>query len=526
LVEAQWGKEIEQLFLRMEMALFDKEDTMRRPLVNILTSTLSAIASLVLLYLVLTLRWPLDLVQGSLQQLPVASAFAAQPQGAAIEVTATIGLDPHQCASTDVITVTAGVPVVYCYTIANTGDVTLTTHLISDTWLGQPIELKPYTLTPPGGMSASFYLTAAAPALQSAVNLLRWTALGDGVEVVAQDVTRVIVPAIVLTHTVGLDPHTCADANRLVARAGTLVTHCYTIANSSEVTFQLHTVLDSRIGLVQDDWPFVVEPGATVNLTATDPATMTTTSLVTWTAFVTDGLYAVATAPATIQVPALRALATFNHEPELCTGAAEITATVGTVVTYCYLAENSGGVLLMDLTVRDSVAEQEPYVLTDTLPARTSLWFYVTAPVTPVGVNTVTWTARTEEGLIVTQTTAARVNPLARVQAIAFYDADRDGTQDPLEQGVDGVKIVLASPAGVIKEATTAANGLVDFLGLDSDQYTVTVSTDELPPLYSVKAAERTQAFSITQPAIYTKTFALFRATDPDQFVFLPLVTR
>jgi hypothetical protein len=534
---------------------------MFRVLASLVTTTLSAIAGLLLLYLLLTLSGPLpptatDAIPPSTQSAqaqPVVPATTLQMVHAAILVTSTVGTNPHECASTDVITVTADTRVIYCYTIINTGDVTLTQHTISNANLGFAVPLS-FTLAPPGGLISSFYFTVAVPVTSSLVNRIVWRATNETAEQAeAEDQAQVVVPAIALTHTVGTDPHTCAPTNYIRVPAGTSVTHCYWVANQGETTFHLHTLVDSRLGVLMADKPLRLAPKATTWVTATEWATASATSVSTWTATITDGLYAVAVDLARVRVPALLAHTTVSRDDaEPCAERVVITATVGDAVTYCYKAENTGGVELIDLVVQDSILDHEPFVLTETLPANSSLHFRVTAPVTQATTNTVTWTARTAEGLTVTATATAQLVPLARVRALAFYDVDRDGLWAPLEFGVSAMTVTLEAQGAAPRQAVTDERGWTDFPGLTNGIYTVTITTTELQPQYSVRAADRAQPILIQAPGIYTKTFPLFlpdetdsdgdgipdylegvydidgdgipRYLDADQYLFLPLV--
>jgi predicted outer membrane repeat protein len=73
----------------------------------------------------------------------------ARPQGVAsdigfdefiptvtIEVSKTVGTDANGCASTDSLTVENGTAVFYCFTLHNSGDITLTQHVVQDEVLG------------------------------------------------------------------------------------------------------------------------------------------------------------------------------------------------------------------------------------------------------------------------------------------------------------------------------------------------------------------------------------------------------
>ncbi|NUM44578.1 MAG: hypothetical protein HUU38_07705, partial [Anaerolineales bacterium] len=88
-----------------------------------------------------------------------------------LELTKTVGTDPGQCATTDAIAVAPGTDVTYCYTIQNTGDITVTTHDLVDDQLGTLLTGFVYNL-PPG---ASAFITATTTILVDTVNEGSWT---------------------------------------------------------------------------------------------------------------------------------------------------------------------------------------------------------------------------------------------------------------------------------------------------------------------------------------------------------------
>jgi hypothetical protein len=71
-----------------------------------------------------------------------------EPQNASIVITKTVGTEPGVCATTSSITVPAGTTVYYCYTVTNTGGVTLNYHDLDDDQLGTIFSGLNYALTP------------------------------------------------------------------------------------------------------------------------------------------------------------------------------------------------------------------------------------------------------------------------------------------------------------------------------------------------------------------------------------------
>jgi hypothetical protein len=94
----------------------------------------------------------------------------------AIELVKTVGTDPSICAGTNEIMVQTGTEVTYCYTVENTGNVTLNNHDLDDTGLGSILSGFPYALTP----GASAFLTETAVISVTTVNTATWTAYNAG----------------------------------------------------------------------------------------------------------------------------------------------------------------------------------------------------------------------------------------------------------------------------------------------------------------------------------------------------------
>ncbi len=100
-----------------------------------------------------------------------------------IALTKTVGTDPASCATTTSISADYGSAVYYCYTVENTGNVTLTHHTVTDSVLGTV--LGPgfvYNLAP----SASAFITESYVLMTDTItNDALWTAYISGTNTVA-----------------------------------------------------------------------------------------------------------------------------------------------------------------------------------------------------------------------------------------------------------------------------------------------------------------------------------------------------
>ena len=228
---------------------------------------------------------------------------ACQPVAPAITVDKTVGTDPSTCATTGNISVPQGTEVTYCYTVQNTGDITLTNHTVEDSELGTLLANFPFALVP----NASAFFTTSVTPLATVTNIVTWTANIPNTQVSAvgtDTATVTVIPAqstIAVTKTVGTDPTTCATGSTIAVPYGTTVYYCYAIQNTGNVTYTTHTIDDSALGNLATNWPYALTPSATYWFTAEytlDVAAVT--NIVTWTAFTDLGVNATGTASATV----------------------------------------------------------------------------------------------------------------------------------------------------------------------------------------------------------------------------------
>lgn len=108
----------------------------------------------------------------------------------AIELVKTVGLDASACAVSDVVDITAGTQVTYCYTVRNTGITNLVTHHLVDDQLGVILSDFPYHLVP----GASVFLTQTVTISNTVINEATWTGItASGIEAAGIDTARVNV---------------------------------------------------------------------------------------------------------------------------------------------------------------------------------------------------------------------------------------------------------------------------------------------------------------------------------------------
>ena len=93
-----------------------------------------------------------------------------------------------------------------------------------------------------------------------------------------------VVP-LVLNLTVGTDPEVCAVTDAISVGPGAAVTYCYEVTNTGLTTLTRHDLVDSRLGVILNDFPYTFNPGASVFITQTAVLTESAVSSATWTAY-------------------------------------------------------------------------------------------------------------------------------------------------------------------------------------------------------------------------------------------------
>ncbi len=123
--------------------------------------------------------------------------------------------------------------------------------------------------------------------------------------------------AVTLDKTVGIEPGLCADTDAIEVPAGTEVTYCYTLSNTGNVTFTLHSLLDDQLGELLLDAPQTVAPSETFSYLSemtTAVITETTTNTAIWTAQSADLQVASASDSATVTVSPVTAVSLVHLE--------------------------------------------------------------------------------------------------------------------------------------------------------------------------------------------------------------------
>lgn len=210
------------------------------------------------------------------------------PAAPGLSFVKTVGTDPAACAPTSSIALpVGGGTVVYCYSVTNTGNISLTSHDLVDSELGALLTDFAYALTP----ASSVFVTASSLITQTTLNTATWMASSitptAAITSGSSALVTVAAPSVTinLVKTVGADPDVCAPTGELaLPEGGGTAVYCYEVTNTGNVTLDVHDLVDDQLGSLLTSFPYTLAPGASVFITQAATITATTVNSATWTA--------------------------------------------------------------------------------------------------------------------------------------------------------------------------------------------------------------------------------------------------
>lgn len=169
---------------------------------------------------------------------PLLIGMNLTPAQASIVLTKTVGTDPLTCATTASITAPAGTNVTYCYTVVNTGNLTLNVHDLADSELGNLLTGLSYALAP----GASAFITETTPINVTTVNTATWTAYNVGpIDVVTATATATVT---VPPPNIFVDPLSVSSSQQ----TNTQTQHTLTISNTGGALLSWE-ILEEPVGV-------------------------------------------------------------------------------------------------------------------------------------------------------------------------------------------------------------------------------------------------------------------------------------
>ncbi len=110
--------------------------------------------------------------------------------------------------------------------------------------------------------------------------------------------------SISLLKTAGLDPITCGSQQKITISKAGPVAYCYTVTNTGEVTFTVHSLVDNVLGTILSNEPFDLAPGESASIIRSHDVTADVTNVATYTAGFDDALSTGPAAPDIVTVTA------------------------------------------------------------------------------------------------------------------------------------------------------------------------------------------------------------------------------
>ena len=384
-------------------------------------------------------------------------------QAAAITLSKTVSNSPLGCGATNTITVFEGQQVTYCYTVRNSGDMTLTAHSLVDTQLGTILSSFAYTLTP----GASTFVTRSATLTQTTTNSATWTASDGTVSATASSTATVTVtPAADLVISKIGSPERVS--------VGGVLSYTIVVTNTGPNTATTVIVTDAlpsglgapAIATTQGSCGITnsvatcqlgtLGAGRTVNiaLATTAPATRGTITNTAGVSSPNDPNTANNTASAVTAVlaPGLALTKTVGTNAATCATTSAIAVPTTTLMTYCYTVRNTGDYTFSTHTLSDTQLGVIVSGLTKTLAPGASTSITKSVLVSQTTANTTIWTA--SDG---TYTATASSTATVGVGLVSDMQITKLVSSNPITINHDLTYTVLVTNAGPF----TATNVLI-----------------------------------------------------------------
>ena len=419
------------------------------------------------------------------------------------------------CGHSTEAAVDVGAPVQFCLALQNTGDVTLTQHAIDVPTLGLSGSFE-YALAPgetlllDNDTLASLGLPRALDPVLAQGDIqsrATYTATKPGADPSIPDIVvtdsaeaSVYTPAItleLLAARAGTGNFCETGENPLVVEAGTEVGYCYRVTNTGQVTLPQHTIVDSALGTLQRNEPFVLVPGEQGLFTTTATVDATQISSATWTAFVPDGPRAVASANRSVLVPSIVLTETVGLDPSTCGDARSLRLEQVQSVYHCFTLRNTGPLPLDVHTLQHNTLGQIDLGSLPLPPGATlntvESGFTLSSTITQSVETDALWTALADVADGPTGNPAAPVRALDRdgvrieftpavgtLRIIVYYDVNANGTLDGAEPGLANVPVDVVpvdgngQSTGGAQTLLTDGSGVIQVAELAAGRYRIT----------------------------------------------------
>ena len=424
------------------------------------------------------------------------------------------------CPGSDPLTVSIGDTVTYCFDVTNTGDVTLASVTVNDDVYG-PVTLGATTLAPGQSTEGTLTHIVTESDVPSVTNVATATGTDPlGGTVTDTDDCRIdvaIAPDIEVNKTASLTG-SCPGSDPLAVSIGDIVTYCFNVTNTGDVSLTSVTLNDDVYGPVTLGTT-TLAPGETTEGTITHPVVESDAPSVTDTATATGtppvGAEVTDTDPCTINVALVPGIEV-NKTASLtgsCPGSDPLAVNIGDTVTYCFNVTNTGDDALTSVTVNDDIYGPVTLGTTTLAPGETTegtITHIVTESDVPSVTNIATATGTDPLAGTVTDTDPCTINVALWPDIAVVKTASLTGTCP----GSDPLAVSIGDTVTYCFNVTNTGDVTLTSVTINDDIYgPVTLGTTTLAP---GETTEGTITHIVTESDVQSVTnIATATGTDP-----------
>jgi hypothetical protein len=223
------------------------------------------------------ITWTAQPQDGQTQVIGTSRAFidVVRPE---VTVTKYVGQDRNNCAAGRTITVPRDSDIAFCISLENTGEMTFTSHTITDQPLsinstfnytlfpGQTLEIIPTNMTQLGISNGSLERLNITSGLVNNASVTSRAANGLSATGASTATVSIGTTTVRMIKTVSTEQESCRGSSTIQAPPGTRVYYCVVLENTGAVTLTNHNLTESFLS-IDVDFEYPLAPGQVLTIT-------------------------------------------------------------------------------------------------------------------------------------------------------------------------------------------------------------------------------------------------------------------
>ena len=395
------------------------------------------------------------------------------------------------CPGSDPLAVSIGDTVTYCFNVTNTGGVNLTGVTVIDNIYGS-VTLANTSLAPGEttvGTKTHIVVVSDAPSVTNTVNATGTDPLGGTVTDTDPCTVNVEFGSGIHIDKTASTTGTCPGTDPLTVNISDMVTYCFSVTNTGNVTLTNISVFDNHYGAITLPKTELAPGESLTNGTITHTVTESDIPFVTNTVTVNstepdfNPVNDTDTCTLNVDYNASIEIKRTAYTSGTCPGSDLLAVDLGDTVTYCFNVTNTGNVTLSNVAVFDNHYGAILLTSTELAPGESLTNETVTHTITkadiPSVTNTATVNATDPDNIPVNDTDNCTITVEYTQDILIMKTASTTGTCP----GTDPLTVDLGDTVTYCFNVTNTGNVTLSNISVTDDHYgAILLGNDTLAP--------------------------------------------